>query len=72
VNKRKTKNLSPERLQRFGFAYAPPLIISAAVNNKVFDALQNGPKTGDQVKKETDASERGLRTIMDSLIAYAR
>ena len=58
MNKRKRKNLSPERLQRFGFAYAP-LTISAAVNKKVFDALQNGPKTGDQVKKETDASERG-------------
>src|SRR5437763_3471958 len=66
--KKKTKQVTPERLQQFGFAYAPPLIISAAVNNKVFDALQSGPKTVDQLKKETGASQRGLRAIMDSLV----
>jgi len=68
MKKRKTKKLTPERLQQFGFAYAPPLIISAAVNNKVFDSLQSGPKTVDQVKKETGASQRGLRAIMDGLV----
>jgi ubiquinone/menaquinone biosynthesis C-methylase UbiE len=68
MKKRKTKKLTPERLQQFGFAYAPPLIISAAVNNKVFDALQSEAKTVDQLKKETGASHRGLRAIMDSLV----
>jgi ubiquinone/menaquinone biosynthesis C-methylase UbiE len=38
------------------------------VNNKVFDVLQNGSKTVDQVKKETRASARGLRAIMDALV----
>ena len=42
MKKRQTKKLTPERLQQFGFAYAPPLIISAAVNNKVFDTLEGG------------------------------
>ena len=42
MKKRQTKKLTPERLQQLGFAYAPPLIISAAVNNKVFDTLQSG------------------------------
>ncbi len=41
----------------------PPLIISAAVNNKVFDTLAGGPKTVEQLKKETGASARGLRAI---------
>src|SRR5258705_9411742 len=68
MTKRETKTLTPERVQQFGFAYAPPLIISAAVNNKVFDALQGGPKTVEQLKKETGASQRGLRAIMDSLV----
>jgi SAM-dependent methyltransferase len=68
MKKAKKKKLTPERLQQFGFAYAPPLIISAAVNNKVFDALQSGPKTVEQVKKETGASQRGLRAIMDALV----
>jgi SAM-dependent methyltransferase len=68
MRKRETKTLTPERLQQFGFAYAPPLIISAAVNNKVFDTLEAGPKTVDQVKKQTGGSARGLRAIMDALV----
>src|SRR6184192_3138449 len=68
MKKPETKKLTPERLQQFGFAYAPPLIISAAVNNKVFDTLLSGAKTVDQVKKETGASQRGLRAIMDALV----
>jgi ubiquinone/menaquinone biosynthesis C-methylase UbiE len=68
MRKPKTKKLTPERLQQFGFAYAPPLIISAAVNNKVFDTLQRGPKSIEQVTKETGGSARGLRAIMDALV----
>src|SRR6266481_6676626 len=68
MKKRQTKKLTPERLQQFGFAYAPPLIISAAVNNKIFDTLKGGAKTVEQVKKETGASARGLRAIMDALV----
>jgi ubiquinone/menaquinone biosynthesis C-methylase UbiE len=68
MRKRETKKLTPERLQQFAFAYAPPLIICAAVNNKVFDTLEAGPKTVDQVKKQTGASARGLRVIMDALV----
>jgi len=52
----------------FGFAYAPPLIIGAAVNNKVFDSLATGAKTAEQISKETRASVRGLRTIMNALV----
>ena len=68
MKKRKTKKLTPERLQQLGFAYAPPLIISAAVNNKVFDTLDAGSKTVEQLKKETGGSARGLRAIMDALV----
>src|SRR4029453_441123 len=68
MKKLKTKKLTPERLQQFGFAYAPPMIISAAVNNKVFDALERGAKTVEQLKNETGASTRGLRAIMDALV----
>jgi ubiquinone/menaquinone biosynthesis C-methylase UbiE len=68
MKKRRTKQVTPERLQQFGFAYAPPLIISAAVNNKVFDTLQDGARTVEQVKKQTGGSARGLRSIMDALV----
>jgi ubiquinone/menaquinone biosynthesis C-methylase UbiE len=65
---RPKKRITPERLQELGFAYAPPLIISAAVSNKVFDALESGAKTAEQVGKQTGASVRGLRAIMDALV----
>ena len=68
MKKRQTKKLTPERLQQLGFGYAPPLIISAAVNNRVFDALDSGAKTVEQLQKETGASARGLRAIMDALV----
>ena len=68
MKKRKTKKLTPERLQQLGFAYAPPLIISAAVNNKVFDTLDAESKTVEQLEKETGGSARGLRAIMDALV----
>jgi SAM-dependent methyltransferase len=64
----KKKQVTPERLMQFGFAYAPPLIIGAAVSNKVFDTLESGRKTVEQVSKTTGASQRGLRAIMNALV----
>ena len=68
---RMKKHVTPERLREFGFAYAPPLIIGAAVSNRVFDSLENGPKSADEVAKQSGASERGLRMIMNALISLA-
>ena len=60
--------VTPERLMQFGFAYAPPLIIGAAVSNRVFDTLTGGPKSVDEVSRETGVSTRGLRAIMNALV----
>jgi ubiquinone/menaquinone biosynthesis C-methylase UbiE len=64
---RKTQ-VTPERLMQFGFAYAPPLIIGAAVSNNIFDSLASGAKTAEQISKETGASGRGLRSLMNALV----
>jgi hypothetical protein len=45
MSKNEQPQVTPERLMQFGFAYAPPLIIGAAVSNKVFDTLARGPKS---------------------------
>jgi len=66
LKRRQMKKLAPEHLQQFGFPCAPPLIISAAVNNKVFDTLHGGAKPVEQLKHETGASARVLRAIMDA------
>jgi len=65
---RPKKQITSERLQELGFAYAPPLIISAAVSNKVFDTLADGAKTVEQLSKQTGASVRGLRAIAHALV----
>src|SRR5207244_100902 len=65
---RSKKKVTPERLMEIGFAYAPPLIISAGVNNKVFDSLQNRAKTSEQIAEETGASARALRILMNALV----
>jgi ubiquinone/menaquinone biosynthesis C-methylase UbiE len=67
--KNSTENqITPERLMQFSFAYAPPIVIGAAVSNKVFDVLANGAKTAEEVSKETGASVRGLRALMNALV----
>src|SRR5437762_11613689 len=64
---RQKKQVTPERLMELSFAYAPPLIISAAAGNKVLDALENSAKTAEEVAKQTGASPRALRILMNAL-----
>jgi len=56
---RRGKQVTPERLMEIGFAYAPPLIISAGVNNKVFDSLQTTQKHQSRLRKRP-AHQRAL------------
>src|SRR6266513_3923004 len=65
---RQKKQVTPERLMELSFAYAPPLIISAAAANKVFDKLENGAKTAEEIAKKTAASPRALRILMNALV----
>jgi ubiquinone/menaquinone biosynthesis C-methylase UbiE len=65
---RQKKKVTPERLMELSFAYAPPLIISAGVSNKVFDSLEHGAKTSKQVAEETGASARALQIVMNALV----
>jgi len=63
-----TNHVTPERLMQCSFAYAPPLVIGAAVSNQIFDTLAAGPKTVTEVSRETGSSVRGLRTLMNALV----
>src|SRR5213596_1481392 len=62
------EQVTPERLMELSFAYAPPLIISAGVSNQVFDSLEDGAKTPEQVAEKTGASARALRILMNALV----
>jgi ubiquinone/menaquinone biosynthesis C-methylase UbiE len=62
--------VTPQRIMQFAWAYAAPLILEAALRNKVFDTLDGGPKTLDEVHAATGASTRGLAAIMNALCGF--
>lgn len=64
----KKKQVTPERLMKLAAGYGPSLVIGAAVSNKIFDTLDSGAKTVEQVSNETGASQRGLRILMNALV----
>jgi len=53
---------------QFAWAYAPPLIIEAAIRNNIFDELDAGPKTTQELVAATGASERGVAAIANVLV----
>jgi len=59
--------ITPERLMQFTFGFAPPLIIETAIRHRVFNVLDEGAKTLEQVCAETGTSRRGLGAIMNVL-----
>lgn len=61
--------VTPERILQFTFAFGPPLILEAAIRNRVFDVLDSGPRTIPELAKQTGASERGLSAIAGALVA---
>jgi ubiquinone/menaquinone biosynthesis C-methylase UbiE len=52
------------------WGYAPPIILGTAVQCKVFDLLDAGPKTVDELAKASGNSARGLRSIMNALVGF--
>src|SRR5262245_39454207 len=62
------KKVTPERLMQFWFSFAPPLMLEAAVQLRVFDVLDAGPKTVEQLAAATGASPRGLRALLNGLV----
>lgn len=65
-----TSQPMPDRIMQFGLGFAPLLILQAATENRVFDVLDGGPLNVEQVASATGASIRGLRTVMNALVAF--
>jgi ubiquinone/menaquinone biosynthesis C-methylase UbiE len=64
-----TPTVTPERLMQMAWAFAPPLMVAAAVQNSVFDSLADGPKSIADLGKVTGSSERGLTALLNGLSA---
>jgi 3-hydroxy-5-methyl-1-naphthoate 3-O-methyltransferase len=61
------QNASIERLMQFAWGYAPPLIIESACRYKIFDQLDGGPKTAEELASAAGISLRGTRAIANAL-----
>ncbi|KAA6456282.1 methyltransferase domain-containing protein [Acidobacteria bacterium AB60] len=53
---------------QMAWGYVPPLLLEAAIRHRVFDILDQGPQTLEQVQKATGASARGLTALMNALV----
>src|SRR4051794_31018716 len=60
---------TPHRLGQIAWAFAAPLIVEAAVKHRMFDVLDRGPRTLEDLAREVGASPRGLRAIVNALVA---
>lgn len=63
-----TGQVTPQRIMQFAWGFGAPLVIDAAIRNRVFDVLDSGPKTLAELAAATGASTRGLRAILDALV----
>ena len=50
--------VTPERIMQFAWSYVPTLALEAAIQHRVFDVLDGGPKTLKETAEATGASER--------------
>lgn len=61
---------SPQRIMEMTWAFAAPLILEAAVKNRVFDVLDSQPMDLPTLARATGASQRGLRGLCDGLVGF--
>ena len=63
-----SKQPTPERIMQMAWGYAPTVIIKAAIEHGVFDALDKSPKTAAELAKKARVSERGMVAILNALV----
>ena len=67
---RPERQMTPERIMQTAWAFAPPIVISAAVSRGIFDALDRATLTAEELAGKTGSSTRGARAIADALAAF--
>jgi SAM-dependent methyltransferase len=60
--------VTPDRLMAFTFGFAPPAIIETGIRLGIFDLLDKGAKTADEIAVTVRASTRALRIVLNALV----
>lgn len=55
---------------QFAFGYAAPLILEAGIRHKIFDVLDDGPMSMNQLQQATGISIRGLTAAVNVLVGF--
>ena len=63
-----SKKVTPQRIMGLVWDFAKPLMVEAAIRNRVFDVLSEGPHTLEELASATNASERGLKALLGALV----
>src|SRR6266550_610758 len=61
---------SPQRLMQFVWGFAPTFILDSAAKLRLFDYLDDGPKTVEQLANDMQCSVRGLTALLDALVSF--
>jgi 2-polyprenyl-3-methyl-5-hydroxy-6-metoxy-1,4-benzoquinol methylase len=64
-----SERIAPDRIMQFAWGYGPAIAIEAAVRHRIFDILDEGSLTLDQLASRTGASVRGLKALANLLVA---
>ncbi len=61
--------VSPETLQQMSFSFVPSRVLCAGVQLGVFSHIADGNTTAQEIARAAKASERGIRMLLDALVA---
>ena len=59
--------VTPQRIMQYAWGYAAPLALAAAVEHRIFDLLEEGPKTAREIARAAAVSVRGAGSLMNLL-----
>ncbi len=66
----KNEQVTPERLMQLAWGYAPPLAIESAVRLGIFEILDRGKQTAEQLASATKCSLRGISALLNLLVGF--
>jgi predicted O-methyltransferase YrrM len=62
--------VTPDRVMQFAWSFAPVLMIQAAIDHGIFDKLETGPKTAEDLAQSAGVPVRGIRAIANALVSH--
>jgi len=66
----KAPQLTPERIMKMTWAFAPPLLLEVAVRHKIFDFIDGSARTVDEVAAYAKGQARGWRAVLNALVSF--